>query len=121
MEFRIPDTAKAVAVNTAKVYRRHLNRIATVSGVDTVEKIVNDPKDVVYTISLLILLEPDEDKRKTLARIYYSAIFYAMAGHPYLSKPSNILRTSFHTYDPRESAKGTEWVKLAAYKKKLAE
>lgn len=120
MEFDIPLTAKIVSANSAKIYDRHLNRIAAISGVNTVEKVVQRPEDVVDSIKLLILAVDDEDKRSATARIYYSALFYALYGHPYLSQPNNLLRKSFHQYDPRTTADNKPWVQLAAFKKNQA-
>lgn len=116
MEFYIPETAKSVAANTAKTYNRHLNKIAAISGVNTIDKVVQRPQDVVDSIKLLILMEDDETKKRASARVYYSAIFYVLFGHPYLSQPQNILRKSFHEYDPRTTAKNTPWVQLSAFK-----
>lgn len=120
MEFQIPDTAKEVAEATGKIYRRHLDKIAAISGLNTVEKIVQKPDVVVDTISLLIGAIEDDTKKRALARMYYSALFYAMFGHPYLSQTSNLLRTTFHTFDPRLTSDGTPWQQLAAFKKNQA-
>lgn len=117
MAFQIPPTAKTVALNTVKIYNRHLNRIAEISGVDTIEKIVERPEDVVDSIKLLVFMEDDETKRRASARIYFSAVFYVLFGHPYVSQPQNLLRKSFHEFDPTVSANNTKWVQLAAFKK----
>lgn len=120
MAFQVPSTAKPVSLNTAKIYNRHLNRIAEMSGVDTIEKIVQNPEDVVDSIKLLVFIEDDETKRRASARIYFSAVFYALFGHPYLSQPKNLLRKSFHEFDPTLTANNTKWVQLAAFKKNQA-
>lgn len=120
MVFEIPATAKPVALNTAKIYNRHLNHIAEISGVDTIAKIVSNPEDVIDSIKILILMEDDDVKRRAMARMYYSAIFYVLFGHPYLSRPNNILRKSFHEFDPTLTANNTKWVQLAAFKKNQA-
>lgn len=120
MSFQIPASAKLVSLNTAKIYNRHLNRIAEISAVDTIEKIVQRPEDVVDSIKLLVFMEDDETKRRANARMYFSAVFYVLFGHPYVSQPQNLLRKSFHEFDPTLTANNTKWVQLAAFKKNQA-
>lgn len=114
MAFQIPDTAKSVSPTWKRTYNKYLNRIAEISDIDTIDKVLADPHSVIDAIDLLILVEDDNsEKQKNEARVYYSALFYVLYGQPSLKEPNNIFRKNFHRFDPTLSG-GKTWV--SAYK-----
>ena len=111
MEFTLPNNVKTVSVNTAKVYKTHLNHLATL-GFDTDEKIAARAEEVVEAIDNIVAFQEDEEKAKHKARIYYSAIFYALYDHPMMKEKRNPLRNGFHKYDPSKTNEGESWKKI---------
>lgn len=113
MSFQIPDTAKSVSPTWKRTYGKYLNRIAEISDIDTIQKVLKNPKTVIDAIDLLILVEDDLEKQKYQARVYYSALFYVLYGQPILKKQKNIFRKNFHRFNPTLTG-DKEWV--SAYK-----
>lgn len=110
MSFNIPSNVKTVSDTTAKIYKRNLDKLATL-GFDTVEKIAMRAEEVVEAIDNVVAFEDDEEVAKAKARVLYSAIFYAMYEHPMMKEKRNPLRNGFHKYDPSKSKEG-EWKKI---------
>jgi hypothetical protein len=117
MSFIVPDDAKPIAAGTARNYKRYLNRIAMLSGIDTVDKVVEEPQSVIDAIDILIVMEDDKEKQKQEARVYYSALFYALFSHPILKTPDNIFRRNFHRFNPSKTSDGNTWKSVSDFRK----
>ena len=118
MSFTLPPSVKPVSAATARVYKSHLNRLAAFE-IDSVEKILMYPDDVVTAIDLIVEMEDgDKEAVKHKARIYYSAVFFALYGHPLLSDPVNPLRLGFQKYMPSKTNTGEDWVSSEKFKAK---
>ena len=111
MEFTLPANVKTVSTKTAKLYQKHLNHLATL-GFDTDEKIAAKAEEVVEAISNIVAFVDNEEEAKHKARVYYSAIFYALYDHPMLKEKRNPLRNGFHRYDPSKTDDGEPWQKI---------
>jgi hypothetical protein len=114
-KFTLPEKVKPVAVATKKVYKTYLNRLASFD-IDSIEKVLTRPEDVIEVIDILIAVEDDLEKRKQEARIYYSALFFALYENPFLEDPENILRVSFQRFRPKSTSSGEKWVPISQYK-----
>lgn len=110
MSFTLPSSVKPVSGSTARVYKTHLNRLACFE-IDCIEKILMYPEDVNTCIALINEMEDgNEEEVKHKARVYYSAVFFALYGHPLLSDPVNPLRLGFQKYLPSKTKSGENWV-----------
>lgn len=116
MSFTLPASVKPVSTSTAKLYKSHLNRLSAF-GLDSVETILQNPEDVVTAIDLIMEMEDgtvEEVKHK--ARVYYSAVFYALYGQPLLSDPVNPLRLGFQKFAPSLTSTGEKWMTADKFK-----
>ena len=100
MPFLIPDTAKELSKTTVKIYKSRLNKLADVFDIDTIEKIVANPKPVVAAIHSLTDEIEDMESRKAERRMYFSAVFYVLHNQPILKVPDNPLRVAFAKNNP---------------------
>lgn len=117
MSFTIPSSVKPVSASTARVYKTYLNRIAAFD-IDSVEKILMYPEDVVTAIDFILEMEDGtEEVVKQTGRVYYSAVFYVLYGHPTLTDPENVLRLGFQKQMPSKTTSGDKWVSADSYKK----
>jgi hypothetical protein len=109
MPFDLPDIAsKDVSVNTRKIYKTHLNKIAA-AGYSTLNDLMNSPRSVIEVIDG-IMPEPDLLPKATLEermkayrvkkRIFYSAIFYALSDTDYLDSTNPYYRAFQPLKDP---------------------
>jgi hypothetical protein len=118
VKFTIPAKVKPLnSEATKKVYKTYLNRIAAFD-LDSVEKVVENPEDVIKIIDVLVSVEDDVEKKKQEARIYYSALFFVLYEHPFLSDPENILRISFQRFRPKTTTGGEKWLPVQEFKNK---
>ena len=117
-KFTLPKKVKPVSPATQKVYKTYLNRLAAFET-DSVEKVLTNPEDTIQAIDILIAVEDELEKKKQEARIYYSALFFALYENPFLEDPENILRLSFQRFRPKSTSKGEKWVPVNQYKNNL--
>ena len=119
MPFVMPEKVKpTVSAGTARVYKTHLNRLSEY-GCDSVEYILKYPRDVVSIIESICEMEdgtPEEVKQT--ARVYYSAVFFVLYGHPMLSDPDNPLRRGFRKQSPSKTVSGDDWLPIEKFKAK---
>lgn len=87
-------TGKELSKETIKIYKMLLNRIAK-SGIDTKQKLLESPKDVIGVLN--DIYEGTNEESQTEKRRYYSAIFYA------LDEYSNDLKKEY--YEAFQNAK----------------
>lgn len=99
MPFTLPPNPKPISATTAKTYKSYLNRLALLD-IDSIEKIIQSPIDTVVAIEILTMMFDDEEERKSQARYFYSAVFYALYGQPILKDPHNELRKGFAKNNP---------------------
>jgi hypothetical protein len=74
---------------TMNVYKNRLNQIANATGVDTLEKILAEPKKVIDFIKGVAPMADESDEMfRARKRIYYSAIFMILP--PEVKNTSNM-------------------------------
>jgi hypothetical protein len=67
------------AKGTIIVYKNRLNQIANATGVDTLEKLIAEPKRVIKFIKEVAPMDGEEEKMfRARVRTYYSAIFMVL-------------------------------------------
>jgi hypothetical protein len=120
-KFVIPAKVKPLnSEATKKVYKTYLNRLSAFD-IDSIEKVLANPEDTIQAIDILVAIEDDVEKKKQEARIYYSALFYVLYEHPFLSDPENILRLSFQRFRPKKTTSGEKWIPVNQFKNNLNE
>lgn len=114
--FSLPEKVKPLKSKaTERVYKTYLNRLA-LFDIDSVEKILMYPDDVVSIIKDICSMTDGEENAKQEARIYYSAVFFVLYGHPILEDPHNPLRLGFQACLPSKTSKGEDWKPSEQYK-----
>ena len=90
-KFQLPAIQSKAHLSTTsiKIYKTHLNKLAA-GGFSTIQDLIDKPVQVIARINEL--MPSNEEKQKK--RIYYSAIFYALADTDYV-KSSNPYHTAF--------------------------
>lgn len=69
------------SVMTMNIYKYNLNQLAK-EGIDTKEKIMENPKKTIQTVNALTESIESEATRRDKRRMYYSAIFWAITSFP---------------------------------------
>lgn len=108
-------------MNTAKIYKSHLNTIGRNLEIETLEDLKKDSERVIKFITEATEKFEEGEKRNQARRIRYSAIFWALHGDAFLTQPDNPYRKAFHNSDPLEGADGSPWKKLKEFKEQQAE
>lgn len=109
MPFQLPDTVKPVSPSTAKMYKSYLNKLST-KGLSSTHDILQNASSTVIAIENLTEHIEDTEKRKTEARRFYSAVFFALYGSSILQDPHNALRKGFAKNNPSINLKdGLPW------------
>lgn len=114
MPFTPISSTKSVSVNTAKIYKTHLNKLAKETPYNSVADLVNHPIAIINYIKTSTADETDESKRRYKRRVKYCAIFWALHDHEMLKQPDNPYRKAFHDEDPLTTTDGTAWKKSYA-------
>lgn len=76
-------TGKPISINTVKVYKKLLNRLAE-AEIDTKDKLAENQEQVIVVIEAVV--DADDEDGRALKRQYYSAIFYALDEYPLETK-----------------------------------
>ena len=117
-KFQVTST-KEISPNTARTYKSKLNKLVAY-GYKNNDDLKNHPTKVIAAITELTEKITSEDKLRMERRVFYSAIFYALHGDPYLSRPT-LYQREFHKSDPKKTAQGTDWEPIADFKAKQQE
>lgn len=117
-KFQVNST-KEISANTARTYKSKLNKLVRY-GYKTTDDLKNHPTKVIAAITELTENITPEDKQRTERRVFYSAIFYALHGDVYLSRPT-LYQREFHKSDPKKNVNGEDWEPVAVFKAKQEE
>jgi hypothetical protein len=117
-KFQVNST-KELSVNTARVYKSKLNKLVPYGYKDS-DDLKNHPVKIIAIITDLTKNIVPEDKQRMERRVFYSAIFYALHGDSYLSRPT-LYQREFHKSDPKKNANGEDWKSVADFKATLDE
>ena len=69
------ETTKIISVNTLKIYKSKLNKLAN-NGFNSVDSLIQNQIEVINLINNMV--NGDEDKHRQEKRLIYSAIFFVL-------------------------------------------
>lgn len=97
-------TGKPISINTVKIYKKLLNRLAE-AEIDTKDKLAENQEQVIVVIEAVV--DADDEDGRALKRQYYSAIFYALDEYPLETKKLyyDYFQKAKQNYDPKKKAK----------------